>query len=510
MTKPPIHPIPFAARSVTNKTIVAKFSCIMLAFYIAASIPTSAQTFTKLVNFSATAGNSPDAPLVQGLDGNFYGTAVSGGANDLGTVFRTTPEGRVALLHTFAFSDGESPSSLILATGGDFYGVTATGGARSNCVTDYCGTIFRISSSGALTTFYEFCAQANCADGSIPSSIMQAADGNFYGTTASGGTNYSDFSCGSGGCGTFFKITPDGNLVTLYNFCSLPDCADGSEPRGIVQAADGNFYGTTIFGGANITCGSGYECGTVFKITSEGKLSTLYNFCPQAGCADGYFAIGGIIQGTDGNFYGANYGGGRFYKGTIFKLTRTGTLTTLHTFKNRDGESPVGRPIQASDGNLYGTTEFGGTESINCQDVGCGTVFEITRGGALSTLYRLHPVDGSYPSAPLAQGTDGNFYGTTSGNGATGYGTVFRVSTGISPFIKTLPTVGKAGTRVHILGNNLTGAMSVTFNGTPATFAVVSDTQITATVPTGAITGQVEVTTPGATLKSNVVFHVLQ
>jgi uncharacterized repeat protein (TIGR03803 family) len=165
---------------------------------------------------------------------------------------------------------------------------------------------------------------------------------------------------------------------------------------------------------------------------------------------------------------------------------------------------------QASDGNLYGTTSVGGKESINCEDVGCGTVFEITRGGALTTLYRFHPVDGSYPTAPLAQGTDGNFYGTTTGNGATGYGTVFRVSTGLGPFIKTLPTVGKVGTRVHILGNNLTGATSVTFNGTPATFAVVSETQITATVPTGTITGQVEVTTPGATLKSNVVFHVLQ
>src|SRR5262249_18019063 len=145
----------------------------------------------------------------------------------------------------FNFTDGESPSTLVLATNGDFYGTTGFGGARSNCATDYCGTIFRISSAGVLSTLYEFCAQANCTDGSIPSSLLQASNGNFYGTTAAGGANQNDLFCVAG-CGTFFKITRDGVLTTLYNFCSMPNCVDGVQSLNMIQGADGNFYGTTI------------------------------------------------------------------------------------------------------------------------------------------------------------------------------------------------------------------------------------------------------------------------
>src|ERR1700730_11299182 len=186
--------------------------------------------------------------------------------------------------------------------------------------------------------------------------LVQATDGNFYGTTAYGGANC----VATGGCGTVFKITPDGTLTTLYSFCSLSGCTDGSYPEaGLIQAIDGNFYGTTTSGGTN--CASPIDlCGTVFKITPSGVLTTLYSFCQQSGCADGS-APGTLIQATSGEFYGSTYDGGITNRncnsgcGTSFKITPTGTLTTLYSFDATDGSSPSAL-LQASDGKLYGIT----------------------------------------------------------------------------------------------------------------------------------------------------------
>src|SRR5208337_2819999 len=229
-----------------------------------------------------------------------------------------------------------------------------------------------------------------------------------------------------GQSGTVFKITPSGKLTTLYSFCSVGGtaCTDGSGPQaGLIQATDGNFYGATYDGGAN---GSG----TVFKITPKGTRTTLHSFCSQTGCTDGYYPWAGLIQATDGNFYGTtSEGGGATSAGTVFMITPAGTLTTLHSF---DG------------------------------------------------------TDGGQPYSGLVQGYDGNFYGTTSTD-ARGNGTVFKLSMGLGPFVKTQTTSGTVGAAVKILGSSLTGASSVTFNGTAATtFKVVSNYEITATVPAGA------------------------
>jgi len=189
-------------------------------------------------------------------------------------------------------------------------------------------------------------------DGAWPyAGLVQASDGNFYGTTTGGGAN---------GAGTVFKVTPAGRLTTLYNFCyqGYP-CSDGGDPyAGLIQATDGNFYGTTLGGGAS-------GDGTVFKITPSGTLTTLYNF----GGADGAVPYGGLIQATDGNFYGTTSGGGASGDGSVFKITPSGTLTTLHSFADSDGASPDGL-VQATDGNFYGTTYGGGA-------YGDGTVFRL-------------------------------------------------------------------------------------------------------------------------------------
>src|SRR5579863_6889717 len=179
--------------------------------------------------------------------------------------------------------------------------------------------------------------------------LVQATDGNLYGTAASGGAN--------GVGGTVFKITPRGALTPLYSFCSQSNCADGEYPQaGLVQASDGNFYGTTPEGGG----GHYHQGGTIFKVTSNGNLSTLYNFCSQPACADGADSLAALLQGTDGNFYGTTIGGGAYCTqnsgcGTVFKITSSGILTTMHSFDDTDdGKAPFAGLVHATDGNFYG------------------------------------------------------------------------------------------------------------------------------------------------------------
>jgi uncharacterized repeat protein (TIGR03803 family) len=290
-------------------------------------------------------------------------------------------------------------------------------------------------------------------------------------------------------------------LTTLYSFCSQSGCTDGAYPyEALAEGTDGSFYGTTTLGGAN-------GDGTVFKITPAGALTTLHSFDGT----DGTHPTAGLVEGTNGNFYGTTCGSGPACNGfsagngTVFEITPSGTLRTLHSFDGTDGANPFGGLVEGTDGNFYGTTTLGGAN-------GEGTVFKITPGDTLTTLYNFCAqggcADGYYPYGALLQGTDGVFYGTTEEGGADGDGTVFSLSVGLGPFVETLPTSGKVGAKVIILGNNLTGTTSVTFNGTAASFTVVKSTEITATVPTGATTGKVKVTTPEKTLKSNVAFRV--
>jgi uncharacterized repeat protein (TIGR03803 family) len=213
-----------------------------------------------------------------------------------------------------------------------------------------------------------------------------------------------------------------------------------------------------------------------------------------------------LIQGTDGNFYGTTFNAGTGGYGTVFKITPAGTLTTLHNFGGADGGNPVGGLAQATNGAFYGTT-------ANLGPNGRGTIFKITPAGTLITLYNFNGTDGGNPVGGLAQATNGTLYGTTNQGGADnncagGCGTVFSLSVGLGPFVETLPTSGKVGAKVIILGNNLTGTTSVTFNGRASSFTVDTSTEITTTVPTGATTGAVKVTTPNKTLKSNVGFRV--
>src|SRR5229473_3421993 len=409
-----------------------------------------AQTFTTLMNFTGSNGSSPlFAPVIQGTDGNLYGTASLGGAHSQGTVFKITPTGTLTTMYSFCAlsncADGSAPyAGLTLGTDGNFYGTTEAGGAHGQ------GTIFKITRLGTLTTLHSF----NISDGSNPyAALVQGTDGNFYGTTQSGGAHL---------LGTVFKMTPAGTLTTLHSFNST----DGYSPEAaLIQSPDGSFYSTTYNGGLE-----GY--GTAFKITSGGTLTTLHVFDDNT---EGRAVTSGLVQASDGNFYGTTTLGGPNSYGAVYTMTSTGTVTVLHGFDATDGASPNAL-VLATDGNFYNTTISGGA-NID------GTIFQITPQGTLTTLHTFTGTDGADSFAGLVQHTNGKFYGTTRVGGSKNDGTVFRLDTGLGPFVKTVPIAGTVGVKVRILGTGLTGATGVAFNGLTAPFTVISATEITTTVP---------------------------
>lgn len=437
---------------------MGRFPCsFLLTVPFLLALPADAQRYTVLHLFDTPDGMNPMSGLVQGQDGNFYGTTVSGGAGGTGSVFTMTPTGVLTNLHSFAGSDGQNPvAGLVQGADGTFYGMTQQGGANG------LGTVFRMTPSGTLTTLHSFAG----SDGEKPAAaLVQGNDGNLWGTTPFGGAN---------GKGTVFRITPSGVLMTLHSFSG----DDGAVPEAaLVQGVDGNFYGTTNLGGLGNPGGSGY--GTVFRIAPTGVLTTihLFNFI------DGLGPEAGLVQGNDGNFYGTtSSGGGNPGLGTVFRITPGGALKTLYSFEGSDGQEPMAALVQATDGNFYGTTFWGGV-------VGLGTVFEMTPDGVMTRLYSFPGNAGRFPQGALVQGTDGSLYGTASQGGLFG-GVVFRLTRDPELF---LPVVldNVAG----VAGSRYTTEMTL---ASRAAIPVQVDLKYTASVGSG--TGSVTVSlAPGET-----------
>jgi uncharacterized repeat protein (TIGR03803 family) len=224
--------------------------------------------------------------------------------------------------------------------------------------------------------------------------LVLGNDGNFYGTTMSGGAS---------GSGTFFRIAPSGTFANLYSFDPDGTPAGSALPRAaLVLGNDGNFYGTA----------TAYGAGTAFRITPGGTLTTLHTFQ----YTDGVDPFGALALGTDGNFYGTTVDGGAKGNGVIFQMTPSGTVTVLHSFDGADGSSPWAGLALGPDGNFYGSTTMGGAS-------GSGTLFEITPDGVFIPLHSFSGADGYMPQAALLLGKDGSFYGTSEGGGT---GTIFR------------------------------------------------------------------------------------
>jgi uncharacterized repeat protein (TIGR03803 family) len=367
-----------------------------------------------VVDFSGPQGTN--STLVVGTDGNFYGTSYSGGDYGYGSVFKVTPGGILTTLASFPGGfDGSHPyGPLVQGNDGNFYGTTSGGGASG------FGTVFRMTPGGVLTTLVSF-ARGAPGVANPASGLVQGTDGNFYGTTYWGGDPAVN---GGRGFGTVYSMSPDGAETNLVFFEGL---SNGAHPfGGLIQASDGNFYGTTYWGGSLLNFTNGW--GTVFKMTAAGALTKLYAF----DATHGGNPYEGLVEGSDGNFYGTTYWGGsslnlgRGY-GTAYKITPAGSFTMLVSFNGTNGGHPFAGLVQGKDGNFYGTTLWGGNLSVNGGS-GYGSVFAMTPAGSLTTLAVFSGDNGAYPFAGLVFGNDGNLYGTTCQGGSGGGGVVFRVN----------------------------------------------------------------------------------
>lgn len=459
-------------------------------FLIAATLA-AGQNFSDLWTFSPNYVYGAEAYLVQSSDGNFYGTTNDGGAHAAGSFFKITPAGVLTMLYSFGSTatDGSNPSPVVQGTDGNFYGVAqGTNGGP--------GSVFRVTAGGILTTIYTFSLAT--ADGASPQNLILGSNGNFYGMTSTGGGN---------GGGTIFQITPAGVLTTLYSFLQTQTGADGLTGT-LIQGSDGNFYGTNVTGGAN-------SAGSVFKLTPAGAFSVLYSFGPLATNSG---PPGVLIQGADGNLYGTTNPSDRV-SGTVYRITTQGGLLNLYNFAAQpgNGANPTAL-LQGSDGNFYGLTAAGGAGGI-------GTIYKLTGSGSITTLYGFQGTDGS-DAIDLLQAANGSLYGTTNAGGTYGQGTIFSFSLPVSaPALPAISSLENAfsnsaviapNTWVAIKGSDLAPAgdsriwqasdfvdgqmptaldgVSVSMNGEPAYVYYISGTQLNILTPPDLASGAVTVT----------------
>ena len=373
---------------------------VSLTLCFAAQLLTAQVTVTQVHAFTGPDGSNPRAPLVKGSDGNFYGTTSLGGSgtvNPFGTVFRVSPNGSFTSLYSFSFQvTGDEPyAGVIQASDGNFYGTTRGTGS-------YNGNIFRITPSGAFTELHAFGGFFFGDDGAHPEAeLVQASDGNLYGVTHDN----------SFGAGVIFRISPTG--ANFMKLIALPGGANSYS--NLVEGSDGNLYGTTANGGAA-------GRGSIFRISKSGAFTTIHEYTFAAG--DGWMPLAGLMRGSDGNFYGTTANGGTDGRGIVFRISENGNYATLHSFTLSEGSAPQATVVEGADGNFYGTTRTGGQFSL-------GTIYRLKPNGDFTTLYSFS-VSGSVgyvPEAELVQGSDGAFYGTTtSGTQDPIRGAVFRMS----------------------------------------------------------------------------------
>jgi len=387
----------------TRPTTLAWRPCVILGLWLIVAQAHGGATLTTLFSFNGSNGAVPEGRLVQGADGSLYGTTIGGGTNNLatggdGTVFRFSTNGVLTTLVFLDSTNGSNPQAgLLLAGDGNFYGTAMYGGAN------YCGIVFKLSADGAFSTFHSFASpEAVYANG-----LVEGPEGAFYGTGYWGGTN--------GGYGAAFKIAADGTPTPLVSFGGT----NGANPQcPLCWGGDGNFYGTTVAGGTNS------DAGTIFRLAPDGTLTTLFCFAGTNGSAP----LASPVRTADGCLYGTTSAGGAgpdntpIGNGTIYRLAPDGTFTTLVVFDNTNGAlSSFSGLLLAADGYFYGTTDRGGAFQR-------GTVFRMSTNGVLTTLVSFGPNDGSAPAAGLVEAADGSFYGATMFGGEYEQGTIFRLS----------------------------------------------------------------------------------
>lgn len=524
----------------------------LVSLYLVSFLPASAQTFSVIHDVNCTTDGCDDqqpVPLAQGWDGNLYGQMYSGGKNSYGTAWKVTPSGTFTAIASFAYpSSNNAVGGLALALDGNYYGVSVHGGANG------VGYVFKVTPTGVLTILYSFTSSLDGGFDGEPLTI--GPDGNLYGfdwyncyffkiTVSTGKFSNVSHTCPQGGFfaltlgadgnfygvadnnGTFgkgfvYRVNTAGKISVLHNF----DGTDGESPIGnLVQATDGDFYGVTSQTPTNAFAGE------IYKVTPSGKVTVLHTFASNG--SEGANIVSGLVAASDGNLYGTSNTGGTHNSGVLYKLTRTGTFTVVHNFDcATDGCNNWVPLVQRTDGTLFGISQGGGTYNTG-------------------TVYRL--ASSSLPSFLTVQNYSAKSGATVNilGNGFTGatavkFGSIAATSfkvvnstlitavvppTAITSLVsvttptgtvsaqknlKVAPTVtgfdppsGPVGTQVVIKGTSFTGATKVTFGGVAATqFTVNSVTEITATVPSGALTGKIVVVTPAGTGSTATSFTV--
>ncbi|MBS0447183.1 MAG: hypothetical protein JSR59_14690 [Proteobacteria bacterium] len=529
------------ARAVARRALMAGWLGLCAALPAAAyDVPKLNTVYHFVTSEYPVFGNFELSPLVEASDGNFYGVSAYGGVHSNGYVYKVSPStGQLTHIHDFQFRDGMTPrGALIQARDGYLYGTTESGGRHQS---DYCyagkfyngsgcGTLFRVGLDGSFQKVHDFYSAADGYQTSPNTGVVQGRDGNLYGMAVRAFPSATT---------SMFKVAHDGKVSVFRLFAE--DLSEGYLANGgLIRGRDGNLYGTTSSNGAANGSPSG-GCGTVFKAGTDGSFETLHVFSGSAsGLGDGCFPTTKLLQGSDGGLYGTTQFGG--YQtgrclaggcGMVFRIdASTGDETVLHRFAatSLDGEYPQNDGLaQTPDGTLYGTTggnpygdgagfvplcRVGGSTSFSC-----GTIYRIDTQGKFKQLVDFGKSDGAYglfPHASLVLGSDGNLYGNTFSGGGYGLGTVYRLvldpATPIVSIDGLEPASGGAGTPFSVIGIGYTGATQLTIgNGTipmPIPFSVVSDSQIDAVVPEGAVSSAIGVTTPRGTTFSPMVFSV--
>jgi len=520
---------------------------VALTLMLATSMA-KAQTYTDLHDFKGSDGCCAGAPsmMAQGQDGNIYGATTSGGIHFYGNIFKITPSGTLTSIHDFDLTHGGGPQGGIsMGMDGNFYGTTYQGGKGF-------GTVFKITPSGTFTELYDF---TNTTDGAYPKTPpVQAQDGNLYGTTNNGtiavlykittagvftplvtlaAQSYSPLILATNGNlygttlyggtyngGTIFQYTPTSKAFkTLFSFHT-----EFSPWGPLMQGVDGALYGTTSTGGT----GSG---GTLYKITTAGVYKVLVNFVVSS--ANGSSPFAGVVQGSDKFLYGVASTGGANGQGVLYKVSTTGSgFNVLHDFITATGDTPLSTPLLHTNGIIYGLTAHGGTlvpngvfysMNVGLKEFVAPVVLHAAKVGASVELLGqgfntatgvqfgagaggLTIVNDTFATAKLKTGATTGLITVQEPGGNLTTLQNFKVT----PAIKTFtPISGPVGTSVVITGTSFLNASVVKFGGVAATvFTVNSDTQVTATVPSGAVTGKISITTPGGTGTSSGVFTV--
>ena len=357
---------------------------------------------TVLHNFTGGAdGGKPVAGVIRDAAGSLYGTTQSGGASDLGVVYKLDTGGHETVLHSFAGgNDGAQPyAGVIMDPAGNLYGTTEAGGASNQ------GVVYKVDAAGRVTVLYSF---AGYPDAGAPASgVVRDEAGNLYGTTVYGGTQNS---------GAVYKLDAAGRETVLYSFTGGPD---GGGPGGVIREPAGNLYGTTSTGGTN-------NVGVVYELDTAGQETVLYSF---TGGADGG-SPNDVIRDSAGNLYGTTYLGGpaSAYAGVVYKLDTAGQETVLYSFTGgSDGAYAEAGLAAGEEGTLYGTTWGGGAVGGGA-DGGFGVIFKVNPAGEETVLYAFPGApEGSFPAAGVLRDPAGNLYGTTFEGGAHDAGVVYKV-----------------------------------------------------------------------------------